>query len=689
MRHTTVFLALITTLLLLLSGCGAEAPGPIPQTRPPSNAGAAPATGADEPLLDQDLPPLAELGLDDGETITYDSDGDGEDDRLEISFDPIEVADGVTLARSVVFDTTEEKPAGEMVIEFEAAPGVSEYEHIEDVPKSFAAHVDDLMFEPEPDEILEADPKAKFLVSFVERTRMRIAYTTVKNTLSGEGGMVTAIETADDVRLLSWLEKIRAAPNPYAMVTVIGLFPDQFSYGDCDAFRIDDDEQVFNLACRAFMGDGVGACYTAQDMYRDVESYDQVIGGFYETRELSSTKEDEIRACKAWLFKLIKERCKDIKDADSRDDCLFKAAQDAELVDGCRLIKDIAKRAACYADLGQNDSLCVRLSDPDEARACCDRLRDEAQRSRCKGFIAEEEYETATYDVGTIDITYEPYDDELETGKYYNFSFSYAGTEPAARIYHIDWGDGGFTSRTYDTVYRHSYSSQGVYTVRVTLNDTAANRVVAAGEIKVETKYPYERLALLHDTTHLLMSVCGDVKETFSDGTSYDRPGLCLAGYQPQAEVYWSGRQFSVDFDEQVNEQTYIRLRMDGVVDDNATMVENANAQVIYEYTGGSYDGQRREEKFSISGLPLRTKSPIPTVRTDWYKPQFFGFAEGANASRYVDHTERTYLLPTRDDPHKTATLGPFVFTDMGNKAQVLIVFKTERITAYDDPGYI
>jgi hypothetical protein len=85
-----------------------------------------------------------------------------DDDTTTLEFEREEVANGIFMEKKVEFVETDEGYDGTITITFD---GEGDYSHIETIPKSFAAHVDDLVFSIEPDEIIEEDPVVKWEIT--------------------------------------------------------------------------------------------------------------------------------------------------------------------------------------------------------------------------------------------------------------------------------------------------------------------------------------------------------------------------------------------------------------------------------------------------------------------------------------------------------------------------------------------
>jgi hypothetical protein len=120
-----------------------------------------------------------------GNLETFDFDNDGSEDRIVYTFEPEEVAEDLFLVRSLEFNKTDsELFEGKIVLRFEnKGDKTIEYTHIEEIPKSFAESVDDLVFSVPPDEIIDPDPIVMWKDVRVG-TAMIMGRVTVKNKLN-------------------------------------------------------------------------------------------------------------------------------------------------------------------------------------------------------------------------------------------------------------------------------------------------------------------------------------------------------------------------------------------------------------------------------------------------------------------------------------------------------------------------
>jgi hypothetical protein len=98
--------------------------------------------------------------------------------------------------------------------------------------------------------------------------------------------------------------------------------------------------------------------------------------------------------------------------------------------------------------------------------------------------------------------------------------------------------------------------------------------------------------------------------------------------------------------------------------------------------------GEQRESRIYATNIPLEPKSPIPTTYEPNYKPQFFAYIEGADVANYITNTFYEHRQPRTNDQNYKIWFDPLKFEDTELKPYLLIVFKTSRINAYDDPGY-
>jgi hypothetical protein len=324
-----------------------------------------------------------------GNLETFDFDNDGSEDRIVYTFEPEEVAEDLFLDRSVEFDKTESGFGGKIILRFEnKGDKTIEYTHIEEIPKSFAESVDDLVFSVPPDEIIDPDP----IVSFVAKVKKRTIESIKIEAILEEAAASFVLDVLDDIIFIQRLDvcgKIGEESGQMWNTCIVNLmlaFPDKFEESDCEhidkyssalffytrSYVLLIRGELAYAACKAVMTDDWGACHD------------------------NSQSWEEVDLCKTIAFDSFIQKCRYIKDSQKKDECFYDAAVRADCSKGCGYISEQVSKNACLAEITQDKKYCKNIKDEDARRFCCDKLTDEGLRKECFGQEEEEEEEVTT-----------------------------------------------------------------------------------------------------------------------------------------------------------------------------------------------------------------------------------------------------------------------------------------------------
>jgi hypothetical protein len=290
-----------------------------------------PTIGAIEAFEDQ----LAWLRSHEVEIGSYgdqDQDGDGEPERCVYLFPKEEVALNIQLERAL---DLRRDPAGtfngRLILQFEnegGPPGV--YDHVEDIPKEMARHVDDLAFSIQPDAVLEEDPKVfwKNLGTRLADERERVALVA---TFVTHGDPL--YEMAARAEFAEWVvpyltRKCSKEPPGRRDLCLIELLAeiqntDFFERRSAAAICRDIELPVFRVACRSLLEDDREMCVR---MMAEPEERDMCLG-------LS-----------------IEAYCSR-RPEDVQDDCRMRLATQHRSKLACYAIQNTVAREACLAGI--------------------------------------------------------------------------------------------------------------------------------------------------------------------------------------------------------------------------------------------------------------------------------------------------------------------------------------------------
>lgn len=366
----------------------------------------------EEPAPSQQLSELLSAEFDFGELETFDFDNDGFDDKYVYTFETEEVAEDLFLDRSLEIEKTDSGFDGKIVLKFENKGDTPiEYTHIEEIPKSFAESVDDLVFSVPPDEIIDPDPEVSWEVKVLKRTiekiKIEAALELVPTALFGtkeekeEAFTGFVLDHLDDIVFINELNKCGQLKYKEGVVwpdykegeawnTCIGAlilrFPDMFEESDCEQI---DKDSLFSPSLRSrgdeailqFRGDVLYAACKAitTDDWRACPD------------NIKSPSFKAVDACKTLaFFAAFTGKCQYIKDSQEEDECIYDAAVRADCSDGCKLIADEISRNTCLAEITQDEKYCKAIKDEEARKYCCDKIKDEELRKECLGEEEEE-----------------------------------------------------------------------------------------------------------------------------------------------------------------------------------------------------------------------------------------------------------------------------------------------------------
>jgi hypothetical protein len=279
------------------------------------------------------------------------------DSLATITFEPVEVQEGLFLTEKAVVD----KETNQLTIElsFDSTSFEGAYEYIAYVPKELAKDVSDIAFSVVPDNIIDPDPIFSWWIEMEASTAQTISY------ILGEKSGITAtdekiITAVQALEYLSYHNKIkqcasRGDANYYCYVQLITEYKDLFLEKDCIGLGSKAEVE----ACKSFVNDDPTHC--------------EYNGG---------------ADCPKYYFDLEITKCK-----LSDEDCMADAAMKTRHLQACdnSFIKDEGLRAICKTTITQDDNHCTSLlhknrkggKDVDTHGACCMALIDEAQQARC------------------------------------------------------------------------------------------------------------------------------------------------------------------------------------------------------------------------------------------------------------------------------------------------------------------
>ena len=344
-----------------------------------------------------------------GELTVYDDDHNGVPKSYAYTFAPVEPVPGVELVQVAALMADSQEGAV-VLVATNTTDQPQHFQHILDIPKSFAAHVNDLGFLDGLPKVIDPDPVVIFDISTDPNSTTTI--TTQSYSVQADGQDLASVmnvfygfEYERLVRSCDGFESIdRARCYRSAMLN----FPNQVTEADCaNISGVTDDfgnsPEDWYLACRAIVT-------------RD---------GWECTRLDSHTAQEN---CANDVYTSLRSGCRYLTD-EPEAACLLDAAVTAGLTQACAEIpaNNPLYRATCEAQIAQDPARCVALADDASRQACCEAFAGTALYSQCtaepasgggavvqaEGPVREGIYEVNSTSTGTL------YDGETRTDHFY------------------------------------------------------------------------------------------------------------------------------------------------------------------------------------------------------------------------------------------------------------------------------
>jgi hypothetical protein len=631
-----------------------------------------------------------------GRSEISDKDRDGINDTITYTYDQEEIAENLYLDKSITLTEKGNMFDGEIVLKFS---GEGEGSHVEVIPKSFASSVDELTFSVEPDIIIENDPIVEWIIdkskekikeikisikgkAIEEGTDDAIGagvvsfFSEAGKALEGEeysfGNVISNAKKAgakkgkkaaleklwdhmDDILFLSDLQLCKNKPaNEQAacVLTLTAKHPDWFEEKDCMGMFTEDNQRGI---CNAIIKNSPEGC-----------------------KDYAAFGDDEI--CRSYAATIIMSvRCQN-KDVISQYKCIYDLALKYRWGPLCVHIKDPVVYKFCSAEVGQDWKRCKGI-DQEYAEDCCNKIKSDKSRNECLkefGLTKEEIEKEIKKKIIKYSIKIDPDDEVLETGKQYTFFM--AGAKETGR-FEFDFNKSTEPYKSSKPHYTTTFFEAGVYSLNFTqFNGT---QILATAERNIVAMYPYDPLEQLQRTTQLLVSVCGDTVQKDKGGGESNYEGVCNQIYYVPMNISWSDVFFSADYDKQEGEN-HIKIKIKGNVNTNASKLVHYSGSATYSHK----NGEVRKTEIEINDVEIQPKGgALPNIRSDTFKPQFTGYLEKTGIASHVKKNTWEKKMYYLGDPDFKLWHEPFKYPEK-NSSRILVVFKTQRIDAHDDPGY-
>jgi len=357
---------MMTVILLLILGCTKDADVDLMDDS---------ASDEDSSEFDDLIEELEDKeSLQEDDITATDSDDDGEDDTFEYTYEKEQVDDDLYVQKTLTMEKTDGGYDAEIAVALEG-----EGTYLMVLPKSFAAHVDDLEFSTEPSRIVNPDPEVEFLIN---RT-LSMLIVKSNNAATKAGQMAAGLEAlqgnllgAEDIgkevgistfvgEVLANFDDVKAAgelalckketkefDKQACLILVVTKNPHLFSKDDCNQFQSDGEENAYTSACLAITTNDIKHCV----------DYGQ------ENNELYGDT-----ACAAYAYLRYHYYCLKLSEKD-QDACHASAAVITKFKKGCFHVKDKTMEKICHAKVSGRSSYCQEIEDKDARKGCCNLL---------------------------------------------------------------------------------------------------------------------------------------------------------------------------------------------------------------------------------------------------------------------------------------------------------------------------
>jgi hypothetical protein len=301
-------------------------------------------------------PSMTEKPIEGGQFTTYDLDKDGQDDRYVYKFATEEVANDVFLDRTLEYDKNDDGYQGKIILQFDdRSNGKTDYVHIEEIPKEFAAHVDELEFSVPPDEIIDPDVEVKWLIEVTADAMIQI---TKQIPESSPEQLVEQIASTTIMYNLDNPEFIEKGP-------------------DTDKRILQRASEFKGMLPHLARGAGesptwLGLCGRCSQPYAQMACVAILSGNPQEWCMGSRLdKESDKDMCKGIY---IEHECQDIADKAAREKCYFTKAVELNCAAACRQLTDSDSKNLCLAGVYNDARYCEEIKDPKTKNKCLEAL---------------------------------------------------------------------------------------------------------------------------------------------------------------------------------------------------------------------------------------------------------------------------------------------------------------------------
>jgi hypothetical protein len=299
-------------------------------------------TGTDEQELSASL----------DEFSTFDLDNDGENDKYVYKFAEEEISGGVYLTRTIEVQEGDTGTEGKISLQFDDRSQGNDYRHVENIPKEFASHVDELQFSVPPDEIINPDPEVAWDKEQIDiGAGYLIDITKNLGKWNSEGVITMTATTVLQYSKVKFARMERGSERDKAVLQTASQLTNMMEMWE--------HEQKVQLCSFCSQPYTRAACCAI--LMGDTKECDDP----YLDKQLS---EEDIDLCRGIY---IQDKCEDIADKEAREECFLENAIDIGCEIACGAITNKDKRNLCLAVVKDDFEYCEKIEDQEIYDQCC------------------------------------------------------------------------------------------------------------------------------------------------------------------------------------------------------------------------------------------------------------------------------------------------------------------------------
>jgi len=339
-----------------------------------------------------------------GELHDWDSNDDGIFEKIEYTLPAYEVVEDVTLSRSLFSELKDEGwvfPGYTFNFQYQG-DGEADFEYVIEIPKEYAASIDDLEFSIPPDEVIDPDPKVVYNLRMGKGVKRQIDIAITggaiiypnNSTFDNVKFKVMKRYYEDAVLVCDTLYPAGSGSDDSRNACLLNLVEDYKDFIDRDSlmsYCYGITDSLRSNMCRAILDADITNCKSAN---LDEDEQDLCKGYFIANLCDSLSGEDKVFCLAENAINFESPvACMTIPAGDIRQDCLARTTRDTAY---CDVIKDDELRRSCKGEISGKDETespeDTEVADQEETRPVKKRYSDidwfppETAETSCRAF---------------------------------------------------------------------------------------------------------------------------------------------------------------------------------------------------------------------------------------------------------------------------------------------------------------